>query len=102
VLLTNIMLHWVTGAIGSSFWPYFARLHEPWIVPEGATVDVQTAYAEHPREILTPPRSVAEQLYSNIRRWTRMPRDGHFPALEAPDALAADITEFFASLEGGK
>jgi len=27
VLLTNIMLYWVTGAIGSSIWPYYARLH---------------------------------------------------------------------------
>jgi hypothetical protein len=26
VLLTNIMLYWLTGAIGSSFWPYYARL----------------------------------------------------------------------------
>jgi pimeloyl-ACP methyl ester carboxylesterase len=98
VMLTNIMTYWVTGAIGSSFWPYYARSHEPWIVPEGATVKVPTAYAEHPREILTPPRSVAEQLYSNIRRWTRMPAGGHFPALEAPDALAADIADFFADL----
>jgi pimeloyl-ACP methyl ester carboxylesterase len=98
VLLTNIMTYWVTGAIGSSFWPYYTCSHEPWIVPEGVTVKVPTAYAEHPREILTPPRSVAEQLYSNIRRWTRMPAGGHFPALEAPDVLATDIADFFASL----
>src|SRR5207244_6721723 len=26
-LLTNIMLYWVSGAIGSSFWPYYARAH---------------------------------------------------------------------------
>lgn len=71
------------------------------LFPEGATVGVPTAYAEHPREILTPPRSMAERLYSNIRRWTRMPMGGHFPALEAPDALAADISDFFSSLEDG-
>jgi len=98
VLLTNIMMYWVTGAIGSTFWPYYARLHEPWFVPDGATVNVPTGYAEYPREILTPPRSMAEAFYSNIQRWTRMPRGGHFPALEAPDALAAEIRGFFASL----
>jgi microsomal epoxide hydrolase len=29
-LLTNVMIYWVTGAINSSFWPYYARHHEPW------------------------------------------------------------------------
>ena len=46
VLLTNIMIYWLTGAIGSTFWPYYARLHEPWIVPDGESVMVPTAYAE--------------------------------------------------------
>jgi len=98
VLLTNIMLYWVTGAIGSTFWPYYARQHEPWIVPEGATVDVPMGYAEHPREILTPPRSMAEGFYTDIRRWTRMEKGGHFASLEAPDALASEIRAFFAEL----
>ena len=35
-------LYWFTGAIGSSFWPYYARMHGPWPIPEGATVDVPT------------------------------------------------------------
>jgi pimeloyl-ACP methyl ester carboxylesterase len=99
VLLTNIMMYWVTGAIGSTFWPYYARLHDPWIVPDGASVRVPTGYAEHPREILTPPRSLAEPFYGNVRRWTRMPAGGHFPALEEPDALAAEIQAFFRLIE---
>jgi microsomal epoxide hydrolase len=98
VLLSNIMLYWVTGAIGSSFWPYYARLHEPWIVPQGDKVMVPTGYAEHPREILNPPRSLAELTYGNIMRWTRMPSGGHFAALEAPQALAEEIRAFFRPL----
>jgi len=98
VLLTNIMLYWVTGAIGSSFWPYYARLHEPWIVSAGDKVMVPTGYAEHPREILTPPRSLAELTYGNITRWTRMRRGGHFPALEAPQQLAEENRAFFRPL----
>jgi pimeloyl-ACP methyl ester carboxylesterase len=74
VLLTNIMLYWLTGTINASFWPYYARMHGPWIVPPGEKVMVPTGYAEHPREILTPPRSLAEGTYGNIQRWTRMPR----------------------------
>jgi hypothetical protein len=61
-LLTNLMLYWATGANGSTFWPYYARLHEPWIVPDGESVTVPTAYAEYPKEILTPPQTLAESL----------------------------------------
>lgn len=101
VLITNLMLYWLTGAIGASCWPYYARLHGPWIVPPGEAVRVPTAYAEHPREILTPPRSIAEKTYADIRRWTRMESGGHFAALENPDALARDIRAFFRTLDDG-
>jgi pimeloyl-ACP methyl ester carboxylesterase len=44
-----------------------------------------------------PPRALAERGY-NIRRWTVMPRGGHFAAMEQPDLLAQDIREFFRPL----
>ncbi len=97
-MLTNIMLYWVTGAIGSSFWPYYARLHGPYPIPQGATVDVPTGYVEFPKEIVRPPRSVGERMYTNIRRWTVMPRGGHFAALEQPGALVEEIRAFFRTL----
>ncbi|MEM8645804.1 MAG: epoxide hydrolase, partial [Pseudomonadota bacterium] len=37
-ILANISLYWVTGAIASSFWPYYARLHGDWPIPVGETV----------------------------------------------------------------
>jgi hypothetical protein len=64
VLLTTVMLYWVTGAINSSFWPY--RRHEPWPINERTSVRVPTAYASFPREILHPPRAWVEQTYPNI------------------------------------
>ena len=97
-MLTDIMLYWITGAIGSSFWPYYARMHGPWPIPEGSTVDVPTAYIEFPKEILRPPRSLAERMYTNIQRWTTMERGGHFAALEQPDVLAGDVRAFFRAL----
>jgi len=96
-MLANITLYWVTGAIGSSFWPYYARMHRPWPIPEGQ-IGVPTGYAEFRREILLPPRSLAERVYSDIRRWTKMARGGHFAALEQPAALAGEIREFFRPL----
>jgi pimeloyl-ACP methyl ester carboxylesterase len=93
-LLTNITLYWATGAINSASWPYYARAHGPWPIPNGKRVDVPTAYAAFPREILRPPRSIAERFY-NIQRWTEMPKGGHFAALEQPELLAQDIRLFF-------
>jgi len=96
-LLTNITLYWVTEAINSSFWPYYARYHAPWPIADGQRVEVPTAYAAFPREIVRPPRSWAERVY-NIRRWTVMPAGGHFAALEEPQALVDDLRVFFRDL----
>jgi pimeloyl-ACP methyl ester carboxylesterase len=95
-LLTNITLYWVTAAINSSFWPYYAVRHEPWPIPLTRS-RTPAAYASFPREIRHPPRSFAEQVF-DIQRWTEMPHGGHFAALEAPELLAADVTTFFRAL----
>lgn len=97
-LLANISLYWFTGAIGSSFWPYWDRLHGPWPIPDGKTVDVPMGYAAFPKEIRRPPRSIAEKSYTDIRHWTVMPKGGHFAALEQPQALAADVLKFLRPL----
>ena len=94
-LLANISLYWFTGCIGASFWPYYGRLHGPWPIPDGRTVDVPMGYAAFPREIRRPPRSLAEKAYTDIRRWTPMARGGHFAAMEQPAALAGEIAAFF-------
>jgi microsomal epoxide hydrolase len=52
-------------------------------------------YAEFPKEILRPPRPLAEKTYTRIERWTRMEQGGHFAALEQPDALASEVLKFF-------
>ena len=95
-LLTNITLYWVTGAINSTFWPYYAIRHGPWPLPD-AQIDVPMAYASFPRETRHPPRRFAEPFF-DVRRWTEMPRGGHFAALEVPDLLAEDVAAFFRSL----
>jgi microsomal epoxide hydrolase len=97
-MLADISLYWFTGAIGSSFWPYYARLHDAPMLPRGRTIDVPTGYAEFPREILRPPRSAAERVFTDLRRWTVMPKGGHFAALEQPEALASEVAAFFRTL----
>jgi microsomal epoxide hydrolase len=97
VLLTNVMIYWVTGAIGSSFWPYYAVRHGAGILEKGKRVEVPTGYAAFPKEIFHIPRAWADQIY-NIQRWTPMAAGGHFAALEEPEALAGEVRAFFRPL----
>ena len=99
-MLADISLYWFTRSIGASFWPYYARMHGPWPIPEGSTVDVPTGYVEFPKEIVRPPRSLAARTYTDIRRWTVEKKGGHFAALEQPEVLAREIKAFFAPLRG--
>jgi microsomal epoxide hydrolase len=97
-MLADISFYWFTGAIGSSFFPYYFRMHRPWPIPDGGAVTAPTGYAQFPREIMRPPRSLAAKMYTDIRRWTVMPKGGHFAALEQPELLAADVRAFFREL----
>jgi pimeloyl-ACP methyl ester carboxylesterase len=97
-MLADISLYWFTGAIGSSFWPYYARLHGSAILPPGDTISVPIGYAQFPREMLKPPRRAAERVFADIRRWSVMPKGGHFAALEQPELLAAEVQAFFREL----
>lgn len=97
-MLANISLYWFTGAIGSSFWPYYGRLHSGLPISPDHPISVPTGYAAFPKEIVTPPRSLAEKTYTNIQRWTEMKKGGHFAAMEQPAALTAEIQNFFRQL----
>jgi pimeloyl-ACP methyl ester carboxylesterase len=97
-LLANITIYWLTGAIGSSFWTYYARQHGGWsladLVRQGGRIEVPTAYAVFPKEIIRPYRGLVEQSF-DLRRFTHMPAGGHFAAQEEPGLLAADLRESF-------
>ncbi|HEU5294314.1 MAG TPA: epoxide hydrolase [Burkholderiaceae bacterium] len=97
-LLTHITLYWVTHTIGSSFLPYYAAHHG---TPGGSgRVDVPTGIAIFPKDWVSAPREFAERLF-NLRRYTVMPRGGHFAALEQPDLLVEDIRALFRPLRAG-
>ncbi len=70
----------------------------PGMCRQDETVGVPAGFAAFPREILRPPRSLAERVYTDLRRWTAMPKGGHFAAMEQPDALAGEIRAFFRPL----
>ncbi len=94
-LLANLTLYWVTGCIASAMRLYYEFRHAREGLAEGERVECPTGFADFPGEIFRPPRSYVERAY-NVQRWTEMAAGGHFAALEAPGALAADIAAFFA------
>ncbi len=99
-LLTNIMVYLVTRTFNTASWIYYGRREEGGRVlsPEGKRVEVPTAAALFPAELLSwPPRSYVERVY-NITQWTEMPRGGHFAAMEQPDLLMHDIRAFARTL----
>jgi pimeloyl-ACP methyl ester carboxylesterase len=95
-LLTLVTIYWVTQTMTTSMRDYVDSYYE-----EASTgpefVDVPTGFAvfSHnfvPEGVL--PREWAEQIY-NVKRWTLMPRGGHFAAVEEPELLARDVSAFF-------
>jgi pimeloyl-ACP methyl ester carboxylesterase len=99
-LLTLLTVYWASGSIGSTLRDYYDNR---WFAePAGPDdrVRVPTAYAGFTHHFVSegePPREWIERLY-DLRRYTPMPRGGHFAAAEEPELLAADVAAFFGEL----
>lgn len=99
-LLTNAALYWFTQTMPTSIRDYHDNRRwqgEPRLGLHDR-VRVPTAIAHFPHMFVSEgqmPREWAERLY-DVRRWTTMPRGGHFAAAEEPELVAADIASFFA------
>jgi pimeloyl-ACP methyl ester carboxylesterase len=94
-LATNLTVYWVTRTAGSAARHYYEAAHlDRTGLPERA--EVATALAIFPQDTVRAPREFAERWF-DVRRWTEMPRGGHFAAWEEPELLADDLIAFFGS-----
>jgi len=96
-ILTNLTVYWATATIGSSIRMYYERRHH---APPPGRVEVPVGVALFPNEFVplpSPPRELVERTH-NVARWTTHGRGGHFPAMEEPETLAADLRAFFRGL----
>ncbi len=97
-LLTTVMIYWITGTIGTSFWPYYARLHGGFtlddVVAAGNPIRVPLTVLDFPTEIVHVPRAVAELAFTDVERWETPDYGGHFPALEVPDVFVDSLVRF--------
>ncbi len=101
-LLTAVMIYVTTRCFNTASWIYYGRREEGGRVlsPEGKRVEVPTACALFPAEMLAwPPRSYVDRIY-NVTQWSEMPKGGHFAAMEQPDLLVEDVRKFAQTLRG--
>jgi pimeloyl-ACP methyl ester carboxylesterase len=96
-VLTTVTIYWVTGCIGASFWPYYARAHGEWVLDDeiaaGGRIAAPLTYLDFPRELVHIPRETVERAFEVVR-WEAPAAGGHFPALEQPAVLADSVARF--------
>jgi pimeloyl-ACP methyl ester carboxylesterase len=100
LLLSTLTIFWVSETIASSMRLYWENRRSGPAFGPGDVVGVPTGFAVFANEHVPegrPPREWVERAYA-VRRWTEMPRGGHFPAVEEPELLARDIAAFFREL----
>jgi pimeloyl-ACP methyl ester carboxylesterase len=90
-LLTTVSLYWFTGSGATAAHTLYEQAHSsdwggPPAVPQGFAV---FGADETVRKLVPAPAGA---------HWTEFPRGRHFPAMEAPAELAADLQAFFAPL----
>jgi pimeloyl-ACP methyl ester carboxylesterase len=90
-LLTTVSLYWYTGCGATAAHTLYEQAHSfdwgsPPAVPQGFAV---FGADETVRRLVDPPADA---------HWTEFPRGRHFPAMEAPLQLAADLRAFFGPL----
>ena len=94
LLLTNVMLYWLTNTVTSAARIYSERDRTPRPVER---LEVPVGYAKYPREPWAAPRSMVERAF-NVVRYSEPARGGHFAAMEQPELFADDVATFFSSL----
>jgi pimeloyl-ACP methyl ester carboxylesterase len=92
-ILTNVMIFWLTGTIGSSMRMYNANGAIP-AEQLARRVDVPSGFSLFPGDILRPPRAWLART-TNLVRVTEPGRGGHFAPFEQPESYAREIREFF-------
>ncbi|KAJ6031115.1 hypothetical protein N7540_001847 [Penicillium herquei] len=95
-ILESITLYWLTETFPRAIYTYRQNYPPP---PIPAANDPRwyikkpMGFSSFPRELAPLPRSWIETT-GNLVYWANHPKGGHFAALEQPEALKTDLTEF--------
>jgi len=97
-VLEQVTLYWLTNTAAGSVRYHYEEAHAPARTAGGEPV-VSTGrlgVAVFKDDFQTI-RSLAERDNANIQHWSEFERGGHFAVLENPDAIVADLRDFFGS-----
>ncbi|MFF5055220.1 epoxide hydrolase family protein [Micromonospora sp. NPDC000663] len=100
-VLDQVTLYWLTGTAASSARLYAESIEQvsAWISGEDtAEIRVPVGASIFPAELPRPSQRWAARRYPDIRYWKEHDGGGHFPALEVPELLIADLRAFFRLL----
>ena len=92
-ILTNVMMYWLTGTIGSSMRMYKANFEIP-PAQLARRVEVPSGFSIFTGDIVRPPREWLERTAKTVYA-TEPPRGGHFAPFEEPELYAHELREFF-------
>jgi len=92
-ILTNVMIYWLTGTIGSSMRMYSANAAIP-SAQHARRVEVPSGFSLFRGDVVRPPRAWLERT-ANTVRVTEPARGGHFAPFEEPELYAEELREFF-------
>lgn len=99
-LCTTASIYWLTGTIATSLRLYYEQFNPgppPPLHDRRRVIDVPTGFGVFPKELLMMPRRLAAEL-TDLRRWSVLPRGGHFAPSEQPQLVADELRAFFAPL----
>lgn len=94
-LCTTASIYWFTETIGTSMRLY-AELRSIGAMRghDDRSTNVATGYGIAPKELLFAPRRLAEER-TDLRRWSVLPRGGHFLPAEQPALVVDELRAYF-------
>ena len=106
-LCTLASIYWLTGTIATSLRLYFEHfsgtgggMTTPLSHDRTPVVEAPAGYALFPKDVTFAPRA-AMAAKVDLRRWSVMPRGGHFGPAEQPELFVQELRAFFRPLRAG-
>ena len=93
-LITNIMFYWLGDNQAASWMYRYLVDMTGFVLGPGERCSVPTGFCLYPDDIAVPPPDSLLRRAHEVVHVTRAPAGGHFPGIEHPDLLAADIRQF--------
>lgn len=93
-ILDCLTLYWMTNTACTSIRAYHGN---SFTLPPLGKITVPTAIAAFPYDVLPVPQEWVERNYPVVM-YTKMPRGGHFTALEQPETFAENVSQFMRAI----